>query len=381
MTPENYFTPAFIQSVMQPRCPKTDIVVKRVRRFDIDNSASILVTLTSGTSHQPMGHFGLDVDLLENGQPQTRRMVMKMKPHGREISAMLNGLAQLCGDPLARVYAGFQERTGFQHTHRRELEVYQKLSDPILPDIYGCHVDHDQECYLFLMEYLGEATLLNSVMQPHRWSDEHIKSALSHIARWHAKYLLQPPDLDTQGWSDTHTPDYMQQLSPLWDALLTHAQRHLPDLYTSDRVAFLRRAVTQLSAYQAERQAMPTTLVHNDMNPRNACFKGAQFCLYDWELATFHLPQYDVVEFLCFVLDQDRYAQREHYLEHYRTVLHQHTALFSDKQAFLRGFQLAALDFGLHRLGLYNMAHSVSPYPFLPRVIASYFDTIRNIAL
>ncbi len=107
----------------------------------------------------------------------------------------------------------------------------------------------------------------------------------------------------------------MQQLSPLWDALLTHAQRHLPDLYTSERVVFLRRAVAQLSAYQAERQAMPTTLVHNDItNPRNACFKGAQFCLYDWELATFHLPQYDVVEFLCFVLDQDRYARRAQYL-------------------------------------------------------------------
>ena len=35
--------------------------------------------------------------------------------------------------------------------------------------------------------------------------------------------------------------------------------------------------------------------------------------------------------------------------------------------------------FGLHRLGMYLMAHALSPYPYLPRVVASYFDTLAQL--
>lgn len=380
-TLETYFTPAFIQSVMRQRHPEKDIVVTAVIPFAVDNRASILVTLTSGTSTKRMGHFGLRVDFQEDGQPQTRKLVMKMKPHGREISAMLNGLAQACGEPLASVYPNFSERTGFQHTHGRELEVYRTLSDPILPTIYGCYEDHENEVYLVLMEYLEDVSLLNSVMEVHRWTDTHIKAALGQVAQWHAQHLLHPPTLNPQYWSDTQPPDYFQQLTPLWDALLSNAQRQLPELYTRQRADQLARAIAAIPQYQNELRSMPATLVHNDLNPRNACFKGTQFCLYDWELATFHVPQYDVVELLCFVLDRDRYALRAEYVEYYRQELNRLTALFSDKQTFDRGFQLAALDFGLHRLGLYSMAHCVSPYAFLPRVIDSYFDSIEKVDL
>ncbi len=367
--------------MMRQRHPDKNIVVTDVSPFAVNNRASILVTLTSGTSTKRMGHFGLRVDWQENGQPQTRKLVMKMKPHGREISAMLNGLAQACGAPLASVYPEFSERTGFQHTHGRELEVYRTLSDPMLPVIYGCYEDAEREVYIILMEYLEDVRLLNSVMEVHRWTDTHIRSALTQMAQWHAKYLLEPPSLNPQYWSDTQQPDYFQQLTPLWEALLDNARRHLPELYTPPRASLLARAIAAIPAYQAELQSMPTTLVHNDLNPRNACFKGNQFCLYDWELATFHVPQYDVVELLCFVLDRDRYALRATYLEHYREQLHQHAPIFSDRAAFERGFQLAALDFGLHRLGLYTMAHCVGPYPFLPRVTDSYFDTIKRMDL
>ena len=372
------FTPAFLQSVMRQHRPERDIVVERVVPFDVDNRASILVTLTSGTSTKRMGHFGLRVDFQEDGEPQTRKLVMKMKPHGREISAMLNGLAQLSGEPLASVYPRFAERTGFQHTHGRELEIYRNLSSPLLPTVYGCYEDAEQEIYIVLIEYLEHVSLLNSVMEVHRWTDTHIKTALAQVAQWHAQHLLQPPTLDPQYWSDTQSPGYFQQLAPLWEALLTNARQHLPELYSAQRVALLTRAIAAIPQYQAELQAMPATLVHNDLNPRNTCFKDTQFCAYDWELATFHVPQYDVVELLCFVLDRDRYARRGAYLEYYREQLHRHVPIFSDRAAFARGFQLAALDFGLHRLGLYSMAHGVSPYPFLPRVIDSYFDTIEK---
>jgi hypothetical protein len=94
---------------------------------------------------------------------------------------------------------------------------------------------------------------------------------------------------------------------------------------------------------------------------------------YDWELATYHVPQYDAVELLAFVLGPDRYHLRAGYFEYYRQQLHAHTGRFADQAAFAEGTRLATLEFGLHRLGLYLMPHALSPYPFLPRVVESFF--------
>ena len=174
--------------------------------------------------------------------------------------------------------------------------------------------------------------------------------------------------------------EYMVRLQPLWQALLNQATGRFPGLYPEGAADLLRQAAGHIPAYWRELEKVPKTFIHNDLNPRNTCFRetenGLQFCVYDWELATFHIPQYDVAELLCFVLDTDRYALRQTYLEFYRSQLHALTGAHDDPALFRRHFALAALDFGLHRLGLYMMAHSVSPYAFLPRVIASYADTL-----
>ena len=82
---------------------------------------------------------------------------------------------------------------------------------------------------------------------------------------------------------------------------------------------------------------------------------------------------------LSFVLEADRYHLRLGYLEHYRQALHARTGRYADAENFRLGAGYAALDFGLHRLGMYLMAHTVSPYPYLPRVVASYFDTLAQL--
>ena len=364
---------------MRAHAPEAEIRVLELRSLPIDNSASILSVLTAGRSERPLGHFGLQVSYEKNGEVLSRNMVLKVKPHGREIVEMLNALAGACGEKLAPVYEQFKWLTGFQHTHRRELEIYGRLPAPLQPQIFGLHADEENEAYYILMEYLQEVDLMNSSMEPHKWTDTHIKEALKEMAVWHASQLEKETDLDKMYWNDAPSPAYMQELRPLWEALLENASRNFPELYTPERKARLQQAIDTLPAYWQELEKMPKTLVHNDCNPRNICFKrtgtdvGA-FCLYDWELATWHVPQYDVVELLSFVLDADKYSLREEYLEYYRQQLDQLTGKFNDMAAFRRGAELAAFDFGLHRLGMYMMAHTVSPYPFLPRVVNSYFD-------
>ena len=219
-------------------------------------------------------------------------------------------------------------------------------------------------------------------MAPEDWTDAHICAALEQLAAWHACHLVAQTPKPLGLWNDLHTSAYMQQLTPLWEALLTNTSR-FPELYSAGRVQELRQAIEQIPTYWASLELLPKTLVHNDFNPRNTCFKTIgntlQLCAYDWELATYHIPQYDVVEFLSFVLDEDRYSLRLKYLEHYRQALNALTGTYADADEFRVGAGYAALDFGLHRLGMYLMAHTVSPYPFLPRVVNSYFNTLAQL--
>ncbi|GAB3839661.1 aminoglycoside phosphotransferase family protein [Hymenobacter jeollabukensis] len=387
-SPAYYCARPFVEGLMRAHAPQRQLRVLDVQPLPVDSSASILAVLTAGQTSRPVGHFGLQVTFEMDGQPaRTERMVLKLKPPGHEVSAMLAGLAQACEGELAQAYPAFATRSGFHHTHHRELALYAHHADAaLMPRIWGLHQDDETaEVYAILMEYLGEEVeLLNTVMQPETWTDAHLRAALDELAAWHARHLL-PAGTDTAPvtWPDLPSAAYMQQLTPLWQALLANAAQHHPGLYGPERAELLREAIARIPEYWAELAAAPRTLIHNDLNPRNTCFRRAdgrlQLCAYDWELATYHVPQYDVVELLSFVLDADRYHLRPHYLEYYRQQLHARTGRFADADAFRRVTGLAALDFGLHRLGMYLMAHTVGPYPYLPRVVDSYFDTLAQL--
>ncbi|MFD2834751.1 aminoglycoside phosphotransferase family protein [Gramella sp. AN32] len=386
MKTSNYFRPGFIEKLMQDHQPENEIKVQSVGQFHVDNSASILSTLNAGSTGLEIGHFGLEVNFTKNKKNCSRRMVMKVKPHGDVTSTMLLGLAQMNGEPLTSVYKPFAKLTGFQNTHIRELEVYKKLGMPLQPEIFGLMEDRQNNIFLVLMEALEEVELLNSVMQPEKWTEEYIKESLSAIASWHASNMEAPKSLNKQYWNeDVPSKEYMLKLQPLWRGLLDNAVENLPKIYTPENTQRLRWAIENISEYWDLLEKQPKTLIHNDFNPRNMCFKSLEnppkLCLYDWELATFHVPHYDVVEFLSFVLPPQHYHLRTGYIEFYRQELNRLTGNYGNEQLFKKVFYYAALDFGLHRFGMYMMAHSISPYPFLPRVIHSYFDTLKQLSL
>lgn len=385
----DYLSPGFLESLLRRHQPAADLRVLAVAPLPLDSSASILATLAAaGQQATPVGHFGLAVTVSAgNAAPVTLRLVLKLKPSGAVVSEMLGMLAAASGGELAAVYPALLLRAGFAHTHSRELAVYAAFgADPLLPRAWGLYADDASGQYALLLEYLDEAagiTLLNTVMTPELWTEQHLRTALTQIAGWHARHLGRPLPMSSAEAADQPSRAYMTELMPLWEGLIANGVAHAPALYTPERAATLRGFAADIPAYWAELEAAPQTLVHNDFNPRNTCFRetaaGPQLCAYDWELATHHVPPYDVVELLSFVLRPDRYDQRLPLLEFYRQELHTLTGQYADPVAFRRLTALAARDFGLHRLGMYLMAHTVSPYPFLPAVIESYFDTLAQL--
>jgi hypothetical protein len=246
MSSNHFFSIGFVQRLMQEHNLQKQIVVKEVQPFEVDNSASILAVLTSGRTKREIGHFGITVTYEEDGVQQIRKMVMKIKPHGTEIVKMLNSLAQACGGRLAEVYDKFKTRTGFQQTHVREQEIYKKLSPAITPEIFGLYTDNSEEVYIILMELLEDVELLNSVMQTDLWTDVHIEEGLKQMANWHTSMLDTSSTLDMKLWDDAPSLSYMQELKPLWQALLENASKNFPGLYTEERVQIYKRPLITL---------------------------------------------------------------------------------------------------------------------------------------
>lgn len=368
----------FIQSMMRKYSSDNTLTVHRVEPYSIDNSSSILVTLTSAGVEEPIGHYGLEITGEGASGPFHIDTVLKVKPHGKAVSSMLFGLSGAASEELAKVYGDFEESTGFYQTHHRELEIYEDLQPEVIPTIYG--LAHEEGLFFILMEDLTSTDLLNSVMEPEAWSDSQMKNALSAMAKYHVSNLDFEVKVPLSHWSDTSSPDYMTSKSRLWSALWTHAHKALPEMISEERFKWMEEAIEDLPHWEGVKNRSQKTLVHNDCNPRNACVKDGSFCLYDWELATPHLPQYDAVEWLCFTLDADRWDRWEEYMEYYRQQLLANGwpggTSENAKEEFYEGVQACLVDFGLHRLGMYLMAHSVSPYPFLPRVVDGYFNAL-----
>ena len=127
---------------------------------------------------------------------------------------------------------------------------------------------------------------------------------------------------------------------------------------------------------------MPRTLIHNDFNPRNVCLRpthdGPRLCVYDWELATYHIPQHDLVEFLLFVVGPEiEYDKVFAYMEAHRKALEKYAQTTIDQEQWRIGFNLGIFDLTVNRIALYLMAHTFRHYRFMQPVMRTLRHFIR----
>lgn len=377
MTAKDLISPSFLQRLMQDRYPGETIGVESVKPLELDNSSSILTVLTAGQSGQLMGHFGLEISYSRNGQIHRRNMALKVKPHAREILGMIQGLSNFCGEPLASAFGQYGHRSGFQFTHERELEIYGTYRPGNGPEIFGVRAMEDEGIYLILMEHLGQANLLHSVMEPEAWSGTPTRIQLDGMAQWHARFL-QEGGQPLPKWPDQPSLAYMLEMKPFWEALAENAFRHHPGMLPPERQALWLSCIDSLATDWGLLDSLPKTVIHNDFNPRNACIRhGKLACAYDWELACVHVPQYDVAEFLAFTLTGPS-ADAVPWVNHFRRTLHALTGKFADEALFWEGFRAATRHFLIHRLGMYLIAHTASPYPYLDRVMNQTFALLEG---
>jgi hydroxymethylglutaryl-CoA reductase (NADPH) len=106
----------------------------------------------------------------------------------------------------------------------------------------------------------------------------------------------------------------------------------------------------------------------------------AAVCIYDWELASFNIPQRDVFEFLAFTLSEDFSSSdlTEILSEHFLLVKEMNSQNYT-YQDYLHDFKLAGDEFILTRVSFYMAGSTLVHYPFINRVFDVSFKMIQFI--
>lgn len=335
-------------------------------------------SIITETARERIGrHIGLFAYKFEYSDSATPIAAMvKIKPTDDETLLIMKKMAALCSDRLADAFEMHRESLELRHGHIREIEML-RIGDPRfvkhIPKVLGLHADPNTGTYLTITELLSNVELLDSIDKVHLWKSEHVKAAISAIADIHAIWYGIP--IEIPPWmANAPTARSVGNAKPLWDSLLRHAFSEFPKFFPGNSARAIKNLSERLDEIYEEIDLLPKTLIHNDFNPRNICFRSTpgdlQPVIYDWELATYGLPQRDLAELL--VMTQPPSVERasvDIYIEHHRQVLATVAGQSIEATQWRRGYQLSLIDLTLRRIPLYLMGHTFHQYDFLERVV------------
>ncbi|MGE0172375.1 MAG: phosphotransferase [Oligoflexales bacterium] len=372
-------TAPFFQKSLQSHNPSQPIKV--VNAHSIDKFAlgsSIITELTARKVQKFVGHIPFHLDIETNGKTESVNVMVKSKPVDKEVILMINTMANMCGGRLASNFSRFKEDSGFRNCHLKELEI-SKFTDPkftdITPKIWAVLIAEEREQFALITELLqNNISHMDTADDTSGWKNDHITAAIKGIAGFHSLHYGQGEQLKTKPWlSDYQSAEKMESMKELWYSLAFHAVQEFPEWYKREHFEFHQHLVEDVQNWWKRIDKMPKTLVHNDFNPRNVCLrktaKGFDLCAYDWELATIHLPQHDLAEFLMFALDDSASPGLiNEYVELHRRCLELHTKKTIDASEWMEGFKLCLKDLYINRVSMYIMAHTFRHYGFMERI-------------
>lgn len=360
--------------------------VESVESLKLESKGSSIITeLTAHKINKLVGHFPYQLNL--SGQQDPQNVMVKVKPLDDEVILMLNSMASMCDARLAHAYNEFKNHVGFKGCHKRELAVMSQTDERFTrnaPVTYRAWQDDSREAYVIVQELMENMELMDSADDTSGWTKQHLSTAVRGIAEVHSIWYDKEDELSEKEWIiDAPNAKNMVEKTRLWEMLGAHALEEFPEWFNENDSQRFRDRVYSMKDWYQEIDAMPKTLIHNDFNPRNIAFRKngdeIALCAYDWELATIHLPQHDLVELLGFTLQPDFDPQLvEELIELHRIELQKHSNQDIDATQWRRGFTLSLWDLVVNRLPMYVMAHTFRHYGFMERVQATFRKLLDN---
>lgn len=382
------FTSRFINEIVRATRGDNDMEIHRREPLDLANMGSSIITeLTAQKSRKLLGHFPYRMYYIgEGGREKSIDMMIKVKPTDDEVIQMTNNIATLSDARLGAELKKTDGGTGYRNCHIREIEIF-KEKDPRftahVPVIYGLYRNDEREGFIIIEELLQNMILMDTADDVSGWRTEHIHAAIDGVSAIHSIWYGREAELMKKEWLHPYpTLERMREYHRLWELLAGNGYNEFKNWFSEGDYHYVQGVIRALPEWWGKIESMKRTLVHNDFNPRNICFRetsaGLRLCAYDWELATIHLPQHDVAELLAFVLS-DTVTKEEllGFVEYHRQALEKAAGVSIDAREWLEGFWYSLYDLLVNRFMMYMTAHTVRHYEFIDRV----FSTVRHLLL
>ena len=305
--------------------------------------------------------------------------VLKLRSTNAEQDATTLAVAGLCSPQLGAAYASYMQHLPYRNGLAREIAIaasddsrLTKFMPRFLAVITPSHDTHGG----FLEEFLEGVDLLDSADAMECWRDEHIEAAVQALGQIHSVWYRREEELLQQPWL-TDKAQNIPEMQPLWRELADFSAERF-SLASGENINAIQHCIIDdLERWWAEWMSMPRSLIHNDFSPRNLAFRrtpqGPALCSYDWELATIGLPQYDLVELLCFVLPASSSRKSaQHWIDLHRRCLENASGKTIPAEEWQSGFSLALRQYLMSRLPFYAMIDRFKPQLFLSRVVKNW---------
>jgi len=358
-----------------------------------------------------IGHHGFEIQYRPNyakaadeAATKTLRVVAKCKPLAEKFVGIFGDWIKHQPGEVGQYAEMFQQVSYFRHSDVREVKVMRtrdhRFTD-IAPKVYHTVCNPSKEIFVIVMEDLtGHVTHFNTVNNaPEVWDQDDVKVVLRDIARFHSIHLDDVDHLTSEPWMCVYSGNVMKALSGFWRALLHQNQVSFPDIWTAKRSSLIDRFIDSLDRVWQVIESFPKTLVHYDFTPRNVCIRKNEVteknqnnhfvtnnkmcrvsCIYDWEMATVHAPQHDVVEFLAFALPaKSDVTTRTDFVRFYQEQLENFSGRTFDSKQFMDVFNAVCCIYALHQLSLKTITHSVTRLPYFERAVQSHIGYLEDL--
>jgi hypothetical protein len=360
-----------------------DVEVSSYHLSELGDAQGVISRYEKSTHEAIVGHRVLTIHWLLAGKRMEHRVVLKSKVPGSVIRRRLEEVYRRLDPRLADLQTLLSPSI-LDDCHTRELHIYgldRASLKSITPAIHRVWLDEQSQIFVIVMELLDNMRHANTLNDLDAWLPRDIECALSQLARVHGDFLGMS-GTSPAAWLVPFDQLNNARLADYEVALLAYNADAFPDLFDRARTRIIESLLASAAARHRQILTRPLTMIHGDFTPRNVCLKpGLALCAYDWELAQVHLPQRDVCEFLCYVLNPNRGWSDEltsRFLAGHRAAVAAASGRMIDKADYDQDLALAIAELCTFKLLVQGVTHQLlgNRYYF-ERLVKNAFDGVE----
>jgi hypothetical protein len=295
----------------------------------------------------------------------------------KSSKVILNGIKLLNYEKSRKLYYAlvrYHRILSFDGSFIREIAFYNKIRKDLrqlLPFVYGTYQNKLKNQYMIVMKEFSKVEIP---------SKDLVYRVLDSILPFHISFYGKKELVTSLKLNYYSVKDY-QKSRPLI--------RGLFEKFGSENVIYFKESLPYLMNFidtiheKREELREHFTLTHNDFSPRNMFFDGETIILYDWELSAYRNTEYDVIEYLSFVLHEFSNSEVYDIMEYHRENLFSALDISMSNEEYQKILEFNISEFIVNKLSVYRKAGKFFTLDFIENLCvnsARLFGLIRRRA-